>query len=147
MLYAFSTMETTLIIISSICGFLALIFTIIAVINIKKAKKMKSGEIKADKVVVEKGVRYSKSDVIENNGENKVTHVKGDFILSRGIEYKVIKNGELMPGKYTILSADSKGESFYIRIGGFVREYYHNSPVVLSEGDVICAVSNTVILR
>lgn len=147
MLYALTSTEITLIAIVGFCALLAVIFIIVAAVNIKKVKKMKNGEETADKIIVDKGVRYTKSEVIAKDGENKVTHIKGDFILSRGVEYKVIKNGELMPGKYTILSSDDKSESFYIRIGGFVREYYHNSPVVLSEGDVVCAVSHTVILR
>lgn len=147
MLLSLTKVEITLISIIAVCILLALIFIIIAVVNIKKVKRLKSGEEKVDKVIVKNGVRYTKSEVVEDSGADKVTHNKGDFILSRGEEYTVRKNGDLMPGKYTILSSDDKGERFYIRIGGFVREYTHNTPVVLSEGDVISAVSNTVILR
>ncbi len=113
----------------------------------KVLKKMRSGEIKTDKVKVVDGVRYTKDGIVEKNGEINVSHQEGDVTLLRGEEYVVEKDGAVMPGKYTILTADGDTEVFNIRIGGFVREFTHNTPVVLAEGDKVCAVSHTVVLR
>lgn len=113
----------------------------------KLVKKMRSGEIEVDKVKVVDGVRYTKDDVVERNGEMNVTHKIGDVTLVRGEEYTVKKNGTVMPGKYTVLSSDGGAEVFNMRIGGFVREVAHNTPIVLAEGDTVCAVSHTVVLR
>lgn len=117
------------------------------VLTTKVLRKMRSGEIKTGKVKVVDGVRYTKDDVVERNGEINVTHKVGDITLLRGKEYEVVKDGEVMPGKYTVLTADEDTGVFNIRIGGFVREFTHNTPVVLAEGDTVCAVSHTVVLR
>ena len=110
-------------------------------------KNMRSSDEKVDKVKVVDGVRYTKDDVVERGGEMNITHNEGDVTLSRGEEYEVVKGGKIMPGKYQVLSADGSVETLNIRIGGFVREIAHNTPIVLEEGDKICAVSHTVILR
>ncbi len=143
-----TNLETILVAVAAGLFAVAVAALITAIAAFKKIKKMKSTEVRTEKVIIENGVRYTPSDTVEKkDGADKVSHIKGDAVLKRGVEYIVSKNGGLLPGKYTILAADEKGESFYVRIGGFVREYYHNTPVVLSEGDIICSVSNTIVLR
>lgn len=110
-------------------------------------KKIRSTDVEVDKVKVVDGVRYTEDKVVEKDGEMNVTHNVGDITLSRGEEYDVVKGGKIMPGKYQVLSSDGSVENFNIRISGFVREIAHNTPIVLEEGDKICAVSHTVILR
>ena len=113
----------------------------------RKLKDMHSGDKEVEKVKVVDGVRYTHDKAVEKDGELNVTHNVGDITLERGKEYEVVKNGKIMPGKYQILTADGSTEVFNIRVGGFVREFAHNTPIVLAEGDKICPVSHTVILR
>ena len=40
-----------------------------------------------------------------------------------------------------------KTETFKLRLCGIVREYNHGDTVVLGEGEEICAVSASIILR
>lgn len=57
------------------------------------------------------------------------------------------KNGELPPGTYTVLATSDGTAAFKLRLGGLVREYKHGDTVVLGDGESICAVSCSVILR
>lgn len=120
---------------------------VLAVIN-KKYKGKEKDKVKADNVKVIDGVRYTKDKAERrDNGEAAITHLVGDFVLERGVNYATRKNSRLIPGKYTILSGVEGVEKFNVRIGGFVREIKHASDIVLSEGDEICAVSHPAILR
>ena len=110
-------------------------------------KNTRSGNEEVEKVKIVDGVRYTQDKAVTKDGELNVTHNVGDITLVRGKEYEVVKNGEIMPGKYQILTSDGSAEVFNIRIGGFVREFAHNTPIVLAEGDKICSVSHTVVLR
>lgn len=103
---------------------------------------------KAEDVKIVGGVRYTKDGEIENpDGSTNISHRVGDIILERGETYTVAKGGKIIPGKYTLL-ADSEGtKAFNLRVDGFVREYKHASDIVLSDGETVCAVSHSVILR
>ena len=122
---------------------IALIIALIAVV-----KKNKKSANKADNVVVKDGVRYTKTaDETDEDGDVAVTHRTGDVVLARGRTYTAKKDGKVLPGKYTVLSADESADAFNLRVGNVVREYKHASDIVLAEGEKITAVSHTVILR
>ena len=119
----------------------------VAVLSIKlrKATERKSS---ADDVRIVDGVRYTKYGTEEAaDGSPVVSHLESDIVLKRGVTYKVGKDLKIIPGKYAVLSASEKQRAFNIRIGGLVREVRHGDDIVLGEGDTICAVSHSVILR
>ena len=76
-----------------------------------------------------------------------VTHLPNDFILARNEVYRAVKGGKLLPGVYTALSANGGDRNFKLRVGGLVKNFVHGDEVVLGEGEEVCAVSATVILR
>ena len=140
--------ETTILIAVAGVLFVACMILLGALISARrKLKDMHSGSEEVEKIKVVDGVRYTQDKAVKKDGELNVTHNVGDITLVRGKEYQVVKNGEIMPGKYQILTSDGSTEIFNIRIGNFVREFAHNTPIVLAEGDKICSVSHTVILR
>ncbi len=103
---------------------------------------------RADKVKVKDGVRYSVVDNIKDDKNNvHITYQEGDFNLVKGKTYTAVKNGSLMPGKYTILSSSQAQEKYNIRFGGLVREYSHGETIVIAEDDTICSVSHSLVLR
>lgn len=135
--------------IALICVSVVLVMLIIAIIaiNVIRRKDKHEGK-KTDELEVIDGVRYTKDDVVvDESGKASVTLKKGDIMLERGKEYLVGENGDLLAGKYTVLTADENSESVNIRIGGLVRDYKHFSSIVLTDGDKISPVSNNVVLR
>lgn len=122
------------------CFVMAIVFAVRAS-SLKKLKEELEKKAGSDKVVVKDGVRYT-----EREDEDAVTHNEGDVILSVGKPLVASKGGKLLAGKYKVLSA-SEEKVFNLRIGGIVREYGHGDEIVLGDGDEICAVSHTVILR
>lgn len=122
------------------CFVMAIVFAVRAS-SLKKLKEELEKKAGSDKVVVKDGVRYT-----EREDEGAVTHNEGDVILPVGKPLVASKGGKLLAGKYKVLSA-SEEKVFNLRIGGIVREYRHGDEIVLGDGDEICAVSHTVILR
>ena len=105
-------------------------------------KKNKSNEVK-----VEDGERFTeRTNTGVEDGETVVTYNKGDTVLPVNKSIKAVKNGEFLPGQYTMLSTNGES-SFKIRVGGFVRTFNHGDQIVLGDGDEITAVSANVILR
>ena len=134
--------------IALICVAAVLVIVVLAWIITAARRRNKEKEREVDGVKIIDGVRYTRSsDVVDERGNVKISLNKGDHLLERGREYTVGKNGDLLAGKYTILSADENTDSINIRIGGLVREYKHFSSVVLNEGDQVSAVSNSIVLR
>ncbi len=132
--------------IAFICVSAVLLIVVIGWFVTAKQQKSKDKDKKVDDYEIIDGVRYTKDDkVIEENGKVKVTLKKGDIMLERGREYKVGK--DLLAGKYTVLTGDENTQEINIRIGGLVKEYKHFSSIVLTDGDVISAVSANVVLR
>ena len=123
------------------------ISTIVKIVKKRKAKK--ASEAKQVEGVVEKGgVRYTKdAEIVDNEGESKVSYVKEDIVLQPRKTVVVEKKGLIRPGKYTVLSAYENEDTFNIRIGLYVKEYKHGQGIVLAEGDEICPTSSTIILR
>lgn len=125
-------------------GIIVVLLIAIIVLCIKNGKP----KDKADNVKIKDGVRYTKSSAeFTETGDVAITHRQGDAVLERGKVYKAVKNGYLMPGKYTVLSSEEGTEKFNVRIGGFVRELKHGTEVVLAEGDEISPVSSNIVLR
>lgn len=127
------------------------IFFIVSLVLFLKMRKItrreKAQEERADKVKIVQGVRYSQDEAISDRDGMNVTHLKNDFILSRNKVYRAEKGGELMPGVYTALSANGNDRNFKLRVGGLVKNFVHGDEVVIGDGEEICAVSATVILR
>ena len=137
------TPERIVIIIESIVIVVLAVLLCVFLIKDKKAKQ-------ADKhaVYVKDGVRYTYTDKTEtDNGKVAVTHREGDIILEKGITYTVGEENGILPGKYTVLAAQETTPAFNIRMGDFVREYKHDSGIVLADGEKICPVSHSIILR
>ena len=131
------------------CGCVVFIpgFIVTLVLLLRKNKNKGAHKDETEKIIVKDGVRYTDDkNITDAGGGMKVSHLEGDITLERGKEYTAKRGGYLMPGKYTALAAGAD-VSFYLRIGGLVREYKHNSGLVLSEGDKITATSHTVVLR
>jgi len=135
--------EIALIAVGAVLVVVALAWAISAIVRHRK----KDGDV-VDGVYIRKDVRYTKHDEItEKDGSIRVSFREGDIVLDRGQTYLVAKESKLLPGKYTVLVADDNMPDVKIRLGGLTRAYPHNSDIVLAEGDKICAVSATVILR
>lgn len=120
----------------------------VIVLGVKLARKVDKTAAKADNVEIIGGVRFTtnKRERAADGGV-AVTHREGDVMLERGVTYTARAGGKLIPGKYTVLSNSEGTDAFNLRVGGFVREYKHASDLVLAEGEEICAVSHSVILR
>ena len=86
-------------------------------------------------------------DETERDGKVAFLHRPSDIILEKGVTYVVGEKNGVLPGTYTVLAPQETSRAFDIRIGDVVREYKHNSGIVLAEGEKICAVSHSVILR
>lgn len=123
---------------------------IVGIVNsVKKAKiraEEKSREV--DDVVVKHGVRYTpEATIVDEQGNDNVTFVKGDIIIKPRKVLKVGKHEEIKPGKWTILASNESATKFNVRVGNYVQEYKHGQEIILSEGDEICPTSTTIILR
>ena len=137
------TTERIVIIVLSVV-ILALLVVIAAMVFAQQKKKKASKHA----TYVKDGVRYTYRDETHTEeGKVAVTHREGDVVLEKGVTYVATKAGPLLPGKYTILAAQETTKAFNVRLGGLVREYLHDSDIVLAEGEEITPVSHTVILR
>lgn len=146
-------MLTGLIVLAAITTVLLVVLTVLVVKLAKREVRARKNATspapseqgrRADGVVVSGGVRYTESEVIEDGGGAKVTHREGDILLAAGETKRAGR--DMLPGRYTLLATGSDTR-FNVRLGGYVREMKHGDPVVLIDGDEICAVSHAVILR
>lgn len=131
-------------------GLIALIVVLVSVTKAVKKSKIKKEQKnrEVDGVIVKHNVRYSEdATIVDPNGEQNVSYVKNDIILSPRKMVTVSSKGDLKPGKWTVLSAYGNEDTFNIRIGLYVKEYKHGQEIVLAEGDEICPTSTTIILR
>ena len=137
------TKEQIIIIVES-----AVLLVLIVVVAIMIARQQKKKHASKHAVYVKDGVRYTYRDETHTEtGGVAVTHREGDVLLEKGTTYVVSKDGKIIPGKYTVLSAQEITDTINIRLGDFVRPYKHDSDIVLTEGETICAVSHSIILR
>lgn len=126
-----------------IVGLIVLVILIILIVKVKNR-----GVVEVEDVKIKHGQRYTKNENVEDkHSQTVITHLEGDFVLQRGKVYTAKKDSRLLPGKYSILSTEENTKKFNVRLGGFVREYLHNADIVIAEGEDICSVSHTTILR
>lgn len=76
-----------------------------------------------------------------------VTLQKHDIILQIGETYTVNKRGKIHAGEYTVLATDDNQRTFNIRLNDYVKEFKHNTKLILTDGDEISPRSSNVILR
>ncbi len=134
-------------------GAIILVIAIALIVSI--VKTVKKAHIRAeektrevDDVIIKHGVRYTPdATIVDKDGTENVTFIKGDIIIKPRKVVKVGKGEEIKPGKWTILASNDSATVFNVRIGNFVQEYKHGQEIVLSEGDEICPTSTTIILR
>lgn len=140
---------TDITILAIVGGLFVLMLVVGAIRLIKKRKKdaeMASREV--DDVTMKKGIRYTDDmTIVTKDGDTNISFGKGDCILKQNQTYIADKKGYVHPGKYTILATKDNEETFNVRIGVYVKEYYHGQEVVLSEGEEITPVSTDIILR
>lgn len=140
---------TDITILAIVGGLFILMLVVGAIRLIKKRKKdaeMASREV--DDVTMKKGIRYTDDmTIVTKDGDTNISFGKGDCILKQNQTYIADKKGYVHPGKYTILATKDNEETFNVRIGVYVKEYYHGQEVVLSEGEEITPVSTDIILR
>ena len=124
--------------------------------NLENEKKVKENlnEVDGVRYTMEENPVKSEEEIFESQMAKEqaedavnVTFTQKDYILPQNTPVEITKDGELKPGKYLVLSTDENQEKFYIRVGIYVREYHHNQEIILAEGDTVCAVSGSVILR
>ena len=130
------------------CAAVTVLAVVLIIIFALKANK-KSGGGKAPKIKVKNRVRYSKNgEYIEIGNNVNVTHNQGDIAIAKGKSYTAgKKRGDLLPGKYTVLTTAQGEDKFMIRLGKFAREYAHGDTIVIPEGETIIATSHSVLLR
>ncbi|MCM1404434.1 MAG: hypothetical protein NC133_02970 [Prevotella sp.] len=91
------------------------------------------------------------SAVLVRDGQQRknlgVSYQKHDFILQAGTVYTVTKHGKLRPGQYIVLATDESNRQFNLRVNDYVKEYQHNTTLVLADGDTVSARSGNVLLR
>lgn len=135
----------TSVVLSVVLLAVAVVLLVLSVVffALSRGKKNKpADEVKEEKIKVVDGVRYAEEPSVK-----KVSHREGDYVLTVGKTAKAEKDGELLPGQYTVLSGADGVQSFNVRVGGFVREFHHGDTIVLGDGEEITAVSHTVVLR
>ncbi len=142
------TIEQIIILVLAIALAAAIIAAVAIYVKYRaQKKKTAAGARYAEEVVVKDGVRYSADASVERGGAVNVSHAEGDFVLAAGKTYRAEKDSDLLPGTYTALAANDAAHTFKLRVGGLVRNFSHGDTIVLKEGEEICAVSGSVILR
>ena len=131
------------------CSVITAAAVIIMIVFAYRASRKPGGK-SAQTIKVKDGIRYSTDTLIETGNQINVTHNTGDFMLARGKTYVARqhgKNGDLLPGQYTLLTTSKGEQKFNIRLGGFVREYSHGDAIVIPDGESITCTSHSVVLR
>lgn len=136
------------ILILSVATAIFFVFSLALFLKMRRiTRREKSEKTLADEIKIVQGVRYSQEKAITDGDGMNVTHLQNDFILVRNKVYRAEKGGKLLPGAYTALSAGGNDENFKLRVGGLVKNFVHGDKIVLGDGEEICAVSASVILR
>ena len=107
----------------------------------------KKRKIKKTGIDEEKGVRYSADDDIGTAENPHMSLVREDIIIAQNETEVVGKKNKVKSGKYTILATIDSMDSFYVRIGSYVRGVKHGSEIILAEGEKITPVTCAIILR
>lgn len=145
-----AALGTTDIIILAVLGGFFVIMFVAGAIKLSKNKKAKA-EMEArevEDVNMSRGVRYTDDmTIVTPDGDPNLSFGKKDCVLKQNQTYIADKKGYVHPGKYTILSTKDGETKFNVRIGVYVKEYYHGQEIILAEGEEITAVSTDIILR
>ena len=83
----------------------------------------------------------------ENNNDSQNVYEKDDVLVPAKVQMNVGKKGQILPGKYTILSTDENRLDLNIKVGGYIRFYSHGSEIILEEGDTIMPIGVGIILK
>lgn len=83
----------------------------------------------------------------ENNNDSQNVYEKDDVLVPAKVQMNVGKKGQILPGKYTILSTDENRLDLNIKVGGYIRVYSHGSEIILAEGDTIMPIGVGIILK
>ena len=137
-------------IVSGIIILVIVIAIIVSIVRTVKNAKIRAEEKtrEVDDVIIKHGVRYTpEATIVEKDGVENVTYIKGDIIIKPRKVVKKKKNEEVKPGKWTILASNDSITVFNVRVGNYVQEYKHGQEIILAEGDEICPTSTTIILR
>ena len=121
----------------------AVVVIALAVFLAVRSRKGGSGKVK----IVDGESYTAGKSAYTADGNVSISHEEGDIVLAVGVPQRAVKGGRLMPGKYTVLSSAEGVKEFNLRVGGYVRSFRHGDDIVLADGEEICAVSHTVILR
>ncbi len=112
-----------------------------------KKKAVKKQEQITQAIHTEEG-RYSLEDDVkayESDGTANASFTKEDIIVGKGTT--LVAGKDIATGKYMVLTTVDGVDAFNVRLNGFVREIKHNSTIILGDGDNICPVSHSIILR
>ena len=137
-------------IVSGVIILVIVIAIISAIVQTIKKNKIRAEEKtrEVDDVIIKHGVRYTpEATIVDKEGVENVTFIKGDIIIKPRKVLKVGKHEEVKPGKWTILASNDSITVFNVRVGNYVQEYKHGQEIILAEGDEICPTSTTIILR
>lgn len=116
--------------------------------KISKKKAVKKQEQITQAIHDQDGSRYSLEDdvkVYESDGTANASFTREDIIVGKGTT--LVAGKDIATGKYMVLTTVDGVDAFNVRLNGFVREIKHNSTIILGEGDNICPVSHSIILR
>ena len=84
----------------------------------------------------------------KNRQKNETVNLKKqDLILQVGQDYTVGKRDYVHSGQYQVLLTNENDKTVKIRVNDFVKDYQHNTTLILANGDTISARSANVILR
>ena len=142
--------KTADLIITGVIVLIIVVSLIASIIGTIKKAKIRADEKtrEVDDVIVKHGVRYTpEATIVDKEGVENVTFIKGDIIIKPRKVMKVGKHEEVKPGKWTILASNDSVTVFNVRVGNYVQEYKHGQEIILAEGDEICPTSTTIILR
>lgn len=116
--------------------------------KISKKKAVKKQEQITQAIHDQDGSRYSVEDDVkayESDGTANASFTKEDIIVGKGTT--LVAGKDIATGKYMVLTTVDGVDAFNVRLNGFVREIKHNSTIILGDGDNICPVSHSIILR
>lgn len=116
--------------------------------KISKKKAVKKQEQITQAIHDQDGSRYSLEDDVkayESDGTANASFTKEDIIVGKGTT--LVAGKDIATGKYMVLTTVDGVDAFNVRLNGFVREIKHNSTIILGDGDNICPVSHSIILR
>lgn len=85
---------------------------------------------------------------IEQEVERRIMETRNEYlVMPRNVIQTASAEGQLVAGRYILVSGESGQTSFNVRLNGLVREYNDGDIVALADNDTICPVSGTVLIK